>query len=232
MTKKGTVWIGSDQGLSYYNLNEKVLHRINTRLFNNVSYLFLDDKGRLWIGAQNMLFSYVIDEGRFIIWSESDGFSPNEILFMYQEQSKTNNIYLAGTDGLVKIDKNISYNDDLQPEIDLSDILFNGSTYLETIQHDSPVGCNSLNYTSLSVVFNINQKDIFRKTMFRYKIEGANEQYIESYNNKLNLPVLLPGSYSIIASYNTKKRDMEPTQKKTPPPYHSPWYKSNLLFSA
>jgi len=227
--KKGTVWIGSDQGLSYYNLNEKVLHRINTRLFNNVSYLFLDDKGRLWIGAQNMLFSYVIDEGRFIIWSESDGFSPNEILFMYQEQSKTNNIYLAGTDGLVKIDKNISYNDDLQPEIDLSDILFNGSTYLKQFNTTHRSVAIPWNYTSLSVVFNINQKDIFRKTMFRYKIEGANEQYIESYNNKLNLPVLLPGSYSIIASYNTKSGIWSQPKKILTLHITPPWYKSNLF---
>ena len=227
--KKGTVWIGSDQGLSYYNLNEKVLHRINTRLFNNVSYLFFDDKGRLWIGAQNMLFSYVIDEGRFIIWSESDGFSPNEILFMYQEQSKTNNIYLAGTDGLVKIDKNISYNDDLQPEIDLSDILFNGSTYLKQFNTTHRSVAIPWNYTSLSVVFNINQKDIFRKTMFRYKIEGANEQYIESYNNKLNLPVLLPGSYSIIASYNTKSGIWSQPKKILTLHITPPWYKSNLF---
>ena len=227
--KKGTVWIGSDQGLSYYNLNEKVLHRINTRLFNNVSYLFLDDKGRLWIGAQNMLFSYVIDEGRFIIWSESDGFSPNEILFMYQEQSKTNNIYLAGTDGLVKIDKNISYNNDLQPEINLSDILFNGSTYLKEFDATQRSITVPWNYTSLSVVFNINQKDIFRKTMFRYKIEGANEQYIESYNNKLNLPVLLPGSYSIIASYNTKSGIWSQPKKILTLHITPPWYKSNLF---
>lgn len=72
---------------------------------------------------------------------------------MYQEQSKTNNIYLAGTDGLVKIDKNISYNDDLQPEIDLSDILFNGSTYLKQFNTTHRSVAIPWNYTSLSVVF-------------------------------------------------------------------------------
>lgn len=227
--KKGTVWIGTDQGLSYYNLQEKVLHRLDTKLFNNVSYLFLDDKDRLWISAQNMLFSYLIDKGRFIIWSESDGFSPNEILSMYQEQSKTNHIYLAGTEGLVKIDKTISYNYDFQPEMELSDILFNGSTYLKQFDAGSQSVTVPWNYTSLSIAFNLNQKDIFRKTLFRYQIEGGNDQIIESYSNKLNLPSLLPGSYSIIVSYNTKSGIWSTPQKMLTLHVSPPWYKSNLF---
>ena len=186
--QKGTFWIGSDQGLSYYNKDEKVLHRIETKLFNNITQLFLDNQGRLWICAQNMLFSYVINENRFVVWSESDGFSPNEILFMYQQSSKTNNIYLAGTNGLVKIDKNISYNDKVQPQIELTDIIFNGSSYMSQLDGKEKKINIPWNYTSLSITINLNEKDVFRKALFRYSIAGLNNQYIESYNHKLELP--------------------------------------------
>lgn len=233
--KKGTFWIGSDQGLSYYNKEEKVLHRIETKLFNNITQLFLDNQGRLWICAQNMLFSYVINENRFVVWSESDGFSPNEILFMYQQSSKTNNIYLAGTNGLVKIDKNISYNDKVQPQIELTDIIFNGSSYMSQLDGKEKKINIPWNYTSLSITINLNEKDVFRKALFRYSIAGLNNQYIESYNHKLELPSLNPGSYSILVSCNTKSGIWSQPIKIatlliTPPWYKSNWFISSMIF--
>lgn len=230
--KEGTFWIGSDRGLSYYNKNEKILHRIETRLFNNITHLFLDNQGRLWICAQNMLFSYVINENRFVVWSESDGFSPNEILFMYQKPSKTNNIYLAGTNGLVKIDKNISYNDKLQPQIELADIIFNGSSYMNKFDEKEKNINIPWNYTSLSIAINLNEKDVFRKALFRYSISGLNNQYIESYNHKLELPSLNPGSYSILVSCNTKSGIWSQPIKIATLHITPPWYKSNWFISS
>lgn len=229
---KGTFWIGSDQGLSYYNKKEKVLHRVETKLFNNITQLFLDNQGRLWICAQNMLFSYVINENRFVVWSESDGFSPNEILFMYQKPSKTNNIYLAGTNGLVKIDKNISYSDKLQPQIELTDIIFNGRSYMNQFDGKEKKIYIPWNYTSLSITINLNEKDVFRKALFRYSIAGLNSQYIESYNHKLELPGLNPGSYSILVSCNTKSGIWSQPVKIATLHITPPWYKSNwFIFS-
>lgn len=227
--KKGVVWLGSDRGLSYYDLAAKTLHRVDTKLFNNVSNLFSDGKGRLWIGAQNMLFSYLTDEDRFIIWDESDGFLTNEILPMYQECSRTNNIYMAGTEGLVRIDKDILYPDDILPEIDLSDILFNGTTYLQQFDAGERSVTVPWNYTSLSIIFNVNQKDIFRKTMFRYSVEGESRQYVESYSNRLSLPTLLPGTYSVFASCNAKSGIWSQPKKVFTLYVAPPWYKSDLF---
>lgn len=231
---KETFWIGSDQGLSYYNKNGKTLHRIETKLFNNITQLYLDKQGRLWIGAQNMLFSYVINENRFVVWSESDGFTPNEILFMYQQPSKTNNIYLAGTNGLVKIDKNISYNDKQQPTIELTDILLNGSSFMKRFDTEEKKIDIPWNYTSLSITINLNEKDVFRKALFRYSIAGLNNQYIESYNHKLELPSLNPGNYSILVSCNTKSGIWSQPVKIatlhiTPPWYKSYWFIASMI---
>lgn len=230
--KKGTFWMGSDQGLSYYNIKEKVQHRVETKLFNDITHLFLDNQGRLWICAQNTLFSYVINENRFVVWSESDGFSPNEILFMYQKPSKTNNIYLAGTNGLVKINKNISYNDKFQPQIELTDIILNGRSYMKHFDGKEQHLSIPWNYTSLSVTINLNEKDVFRKALFRYSIAGLNNWYIESYNHTLDLPALNPGDYSILVSCNTKSGIWSQPVKIATLHITPPWYKSNwFIFS-
>lgn len=222
--REGTIWIGSDEGLSYYKLDEKRLYHIETKMFNDVSYLFLDNTGRLWISAQNMLFSYIIKENRFVIWDESDGFSPNEILFMYQEQSKTNNIYLAGINGLVKIDKNISYNAKTQPKVGLVDIVYNGSSSLNIFNESDRTIEIPWNYTSLSIVMGLSEKDLFRQTLYRYSIAGLNNQYIESYNHSLDMPQLLPGRYSVMASCNTKSGNWSQPVRIVTIHVLSPWY--------
>ncbi len=221
---EGTLWIGSDEGLSYYKLDEKILHRIETKMFNDVSYLFLDNTDRLWISAQNMLFSYIIKENRFVIWDESDGFSPNEILFMYQKPSITNNIYLAGINGLVKIDKNISYNAKTQPKVGLVDIIYNGSSSLNLLRQSDKTIEIPWNYTSLSIVMGLSEKDLFRQTLYRYSIAGLNNQYIESYNHKLDIPQLLPGRYSVMASCNTKSGNWSQPVRILTINVLSPWY--------
>ncbi len=221
------IWIGSDHGLSSYNLQTELLQRIDTKMFNEISYLFLDDRGRLWISAQNMLFSFIINENRLVIWDESDGFSPNEILFMYQKPSKTNHIYLAGINGLVKIDKNISYNASTQPKVGLEDIILNGRSYLSKFNQDERSIEVPWNYTSLSVAMGLSEKDVFRQTLYRYSIAGLSNQYIESYNHKLDLSQLLPGRYSLMASCNTKSGGWSQPVRIVTIQVLSPWYKTS-----
>lgn len=225
--KKNILWTGTDQGLGYYDMARKEFTRIPTKLFNDVSYLFLDSKGHLWISAQNMLFSYIIKENKFVIWSESDGFSPNEILSMYQKTFRNGYIYLGGTEGFVKINETISFGDTQKPHIELSNLIFNGSSYMDHLENHSIE--IPWNYTSLAVAVGVYKKDIFRKTLFRYTIVGTGRQEIESYNPQLNLPLLSPGRYSILVSCNTKNGSYtDPVEilviTITPPWYKSSWF--------
>ena len=88
------------------------------------------------------------------------------------------------------------------------------------------------NYTSLSIAINLNEKDVFRKALFRYSISGLNNQYIESYNHKLELPSLNPGSYSILVSCNTKSGIWSQPIKIATLHITPPWYKSNWFISS
>lgn len=46
------IWTGTDKGLGFFDLKSRKYHRIHTKLFNNISFLIADRKGRLWICAQ------------------------------------------------------------------------------------------------------------------------------------------------------------------------------------
>ena len=224
----GRLWLGSDLGLSYFDRGDKTQYRIDTRLFNSVSYLFIDKRKRLWIGAQNMLFSFLPDENRFVLWSESDGFFPSEILNTYQRQSGTDYIYLPGTNGLVRISENIPLNEIYLPQLKLSDVIFNGSSYVNKTNTKNNTIRIPWNYRSLSISISLHQKDVFLKTLFRYNVlSKSSNQFTESYNHKLDLTSLTPGKYTISASCNTKNGSWSQPVELVTIIIASPWYKSN-----
>lgn len=221
------IWTSTNKGLGFFDLESQKYHRIRTRLFNGISYLIADGKGRLWICAQNHLYSYIIKENRFILWNSSDGFPPNEILFAYQKQSNRDYIYLGGSEGLVKINTDIPYTETQIPEIYLSEILFNGSPSLKKVKENTIK--IPWNYNSLSVHFRIKNRDVFQKYLLQYLIEGRGKQSIETYDPVLNLSSLLAGNYSIWVSCNTKNGNRTPSKQLihiivTPPWYKTVWF--------
>ena len=221
------IWTSTNKGLGFFDLESQKYHRIRTRLFNGISYLIADGKGRLWICAQNHLYSYIIKENRFILWNSSDGFPPNEILFAYQKQSNRDYIYLGGSEGLVKINTDIPYTETQIPEIYLSEILFNGSPSLKKVKENTIK--IPWNYNSLSVHFRIKNRDVFQKYLLQYTIEGRGKQSIETYDRVLNLSSLSAGNYSIWVSCNTKNGNRTPSKQLihiivTPPWYKTVWF--------
>lgn len=221
------IWTSTNKGLGFFDLESQKYHRIRTRLFNGISYLIADGKGRLWICAQNHLYSYIIKENRFILWNSSDGFPPNEILFAYQKQSNRDYIYLGGSEGLVKINTDIPYTETQIPEIYLSEILFNGSPSLKKVKENTIK--IPWNYNSLSVHFRIKNRDVFQKYLLQYTIEGRGKKSIETYDPVLNLSSLSAGNYSIWVSCNTKNGNRTPSKQLihiivTPPWYKTVWF--------
>ena len=57
------------------------------------------------------------------------------------------------------------------------------------------------------------EEDIFRQKVYRYQIEGLNDQQIESYNPELVIRSLPPGDYQIMASCTAKDGSWIPSQQ-------------------
>lgn len=228
--EKNTLWIGSDRGLYYYDIEKEKLSYIETKMFNEITYLFLDDQSRLWISAQNRLFSYIIPQERFVIWGESEGFVPNEILSKYQNHSSTDNIYMGGVNGLVRIDKQIKSTSLEEEEVGLINILFNGMSYLSQLNEKQKSINIPWNYTSLSIVIGLKKVDIFSRTLYRYSILGLNTDYTETYSQRIILSQLTPGSYTVMASYITHSGEWSTPSQILTVHIFPPWYKTTWFF--
>lgn len=194
------VWIGSNTGLYRYDIPQNKIEKIETNLFQNVSTVVCDND-RLWIGAQNILFCYLIHDSRFIIFNESDGAYANEYFPMNIYRSHTSNQYLGGTTGLVCINKEIGLESDIIPDVQLTAVNINGiSKFDEVLSTPSNKLTILGNTNSIEIKVDTRDLDILRKKVFRYEIAGLNDRYIETYNNVLNLSGLAPGSYTIFVS--------------------------------
>jgi hypothetical protein len=78
---------------------------LQTLLFDDVSALEHSPDGKLWICARNRLYTYLPGEDRFVSWNESDGFRPNNIKMLYQNATDPDFLYMGGSEGLVRIDR-------------------------------------------------------------------------------------------------------------------------------
>lgn len=233
-TTPGRLWIGSDLGMSLYDLGSHSLRRIPTKLFNTISHIVPDGEDRLWICANSMLFSYGIADGKFSVWGESDGFSPNEIIRTFQSPSLGRYIYMGGVNGLVVIDRSITADQDDAPTVMLSEVMLNGRTVSSAggrggglrIPHD---------YSSLTLRTDVMEKDILRKAMFRYIIEGPSVYHVETWDYDLSLPMLPPGNYVISAACILKNGEWTVPRELLMLSVIPPWWASMwamLCFSA
>lgn len=217
------LWIASTEGLKFYDINRRKVEKIETNVFSRAGRMCFD-KGYLWINALNLLFSYDIKNNKFMIWDDSDGFLPNDILTVKLSQS--GDIYMGGSSGLVKINKDIDRNDDPFITFNLQEIELNGKVYAGHNQTESSRMRIPQNYSSLKIRIGLNEKDLFRHILFRYRISNQKHNFlVESYSNILSLTSLATGKYNIYVSCMTKSGSWTPETLLVTFDILSPWYK-------
>ncbi len=226
---KGNFWIGTNKGLLYYNVKTHELNEIQTNMFGEVTAVSYSDNN-IWLGADGMLFRYAIVDGKFFIYGESDGAISNEYLHKSVLVSHNGrDIYMGGVTGLLRIDESMN-KAELPPSplsVELSDVLLDGRSVMAEAEESGRTLRLSWNYTSLTLKTMVREKDIFRKKMFRFHIEGLSHSDIETYDYTLSLYSLPVGSYRILASCSTEDGSWSPPVSILQIEVVPPWWKSS-----
>lgn len=203
----GTIWIANrNNGLSTFNVNTRETHEIKLPDNNDIiTSLVIDRQGTIWMGAPGALYSYFPQEKRFVIFSESDGVLPNDYLPKPVLVTHDNNVYMGGAMGLVRVNKSF-YRDYNQPNslrINLLDVQLNGTNIAPDRNTEIPRLEIPSDFTSLAIHTKLDGTDLFRKRIYRYQIEGLNDDFTESSKSYLMLQSLPPGDYRILAQCTT-----------------------------
>ena len=217
------LWIATSGGLytCLFGSSGKV-KKVATNMFGRITAMQLDDENRLWINASNMLFSYNTKTGKCMVWDDSDGFLPNDILTTYVCPSISPYIYMGGINGLVKINKHIIGESPVPVSIYLQSVEFDGRLYtVETFPRAIPQSFNSLR-----ININLDEKDFFRHILFRYRIRGRQLNSVrETYSASLDITSLASGDYDIYVACMTKDGNWTTEVPLISFKVMQPWYK-------
>lgn len=228
---RGNFWIGTDKGLHYFDVHTRALRHIKTNMFREVTSVIYSDRS-VWLGADGLLFRYSIPEDRIFIYGDSDGAVPNEYLHKSTLISRNGkDIYMGGISGLLRIDSEQykEYKPPTEPVVLLSDVDLDGKSVMNQVDVKNQSIRIPWNYTSLTLKTMVREKDIFRKKMFRFEIQGLGRSAIESYDHTLTLYSLPEGKYRVMASCSTADGGWSPSQcilqiEVVPPWWNTSWF--------
>ena len=226
MDEKGDFWIGSNTGLGQYTPSTIRYHPLPTSLFGEVSSVICDHRGKVWIGADHMLFAWMLQSRKFILFGESDGVIPNEYLAKPRLVSGKGEVYMGGANGLLCIDNRFSTAPSDFPEVELTDVYINGEPAIKQITGQPEKLTLPQDSRTITLRIMSHEQDIFRKKRYRYQIEGLNDEPIESYDPELIIRSLPAGKYRILAACSTKNGDWTPFRPILSLTILPPWYRS------
>lgn len=223
-----TVWVGTSEGLKYFHRQDSTLTAFPTNQFSRVTQLKSWVDGRLWIAADNLLFS-MDRAGKIEIMDESDGFPANEILTSTISNEGTDQaIYLGGTGGFVEILSSASFRENPPLELELYEVTSGENTLPCETGGQIKIPWK---YGSLSVGVNLRGIAPYQKELYRFEVRGAGIPHVtESYEDVLPLPGLTEGNYEINASYLQQDGSWSPPTHMLDIVVTPPWYRSRWFF--
>ena len=220
-----TIWVATNSGLGYFDLFSRKFVQMPNKFFDSITFLLFDGKDRLWVGAQNKLFSYLIKENKFNLINRSDGFKLNEILSAYQCSGQRQYTYLGGSDGLVQINNDMPVEKPANIKILVEEVTLDGKSVLDKTQQDGMIKIQA-DYNSLNLSLQIINEDVFQDNLIRLTIskDGVHQEF-ETYRTRMQMPSSLsPGKYEFTASCFTKSGDLTPPVKLLEVLVLPPWY--------
>ena len=224
----GTVWVGTSRSLGRYRVDEGRYVPLQTLLFDDVSALEHSPDGKLWICARNRLYTYLPGEDRFVSWNESDGFRPNNIKMLYQNATDPDFLYMGGSEGLVRIDRDTPIPSAGRPEFFLEHLYANG----QPIQPRTGTVEIPWSKRQISASFLVKGEDPFLKMHFQYDLRGARSWSMSSDEPRFTLSALEAGDYQLRVSCLTKSGSFSEPALLLSFTVLPPWYQTNWFLSA
>ena len=233
MDANGVFWLATTEGLASYHPQTKKIHRIQTNLFKEITSIVADNKNRIWIGTRHKLYVYSAQTSKFATLEEVDGVLPNEYIFHAMLLAKNGDILAGGSAGMTIVDANVQFDAAESHSIELLDVLLNGLPVSlngrgNTIQTlDVP-----WDFSSLQLKVLLNEKNVFRKNIFQFKINGLNQELIQANSNSLNINYLPVGEYTIVASYYAQNGEWSPQQQILHLIVNPPWWRTAWAYGS
>lgn len=224
----GTLWIAGPDGVERLTLSSGRKEKVKLPDGNDVvTSLVTDPEGMVWMGALGVIYAYDPRKNHFVIYNEMDGVLPNDFLAKPVWATHNGNVYMGGSEGLVRINKA------LKPDapapflsLQLQEVSLNGRAVPLSETTAMKIAGD---FASLQIRVRLDGENAFHKRIYRFRIRGLNREYIETSRPHLTLHTLSPGDYRITAqcTQNDGNRSPEFTVLRftvLPPWWRQSWF--------
>ncbi len=189
--RDGNLWIGTvKDGLVRYSVRDSSYHIFDEILnYNNPSIYSIctDPVDHLWVGTNNGLFKYDIDEDKIMRFDKEDGIQGRVFYPLACMNGSDGKLYFGGTNGFTIVDyMDDSYNS-YKPKAMITDILINNvsehSNIVNLAWKQSEGFGKEIVFThqQVNVGFTFSSDNFLMpsKNRYRYRLKGYNDHWTE-----------------------------------------------------
>lgn len=234
----GVYWLGTSYGLIKVDSSSSYIYDNSYGFSSNTIHTIISDfDDNIWLSSNNGIIRF--DPKLKVTQSYNQNNMSDVIEFSdgacYYNPS-SDNILFGGVNGFVSITSNRGYESiNYEPDITLSGFKVNGVvqdvfTFKKAYAEDN---CLNLIYTQNFFSFDFSVVDFLRddKYLFFYKLEGANDDWINNGNsNSISFSHLPPGDYVLNVCYKNLISDSFGKSLLININIIPPWYKSHLAY--
>lgn len=195
------IWIGTiGKGLIKYNVKTSEATTFGKILDYNISTIYSicpDEEKNLWLGTDNGLFRYNVNDNSYLKFDENDGLQGQVYYPLASMRSYNGKLYFGGTNGFTIVDPhNIGFNN-FKPKVIISDF------FVDNVSTNPPLRDDGneivLDYTQANFGFKFSSDNYLapNKSQFRYRLQGYDERWITvDANNRMAMYSKVPaGTY-------------------------------------
>ena len=213
------IWLGHSQGLTLWDLKKDTLYYIDKKsglCDNIIRGIVEDDNGKIWVTTSNGLSVLSTErdiQGAMRItsrnFSTKDGLKTNYFNNHSICKLRNGDILLGGTEGYTVVNPNKLAGKNLLPAkviftgLSLAnnniqvDSLYNGHRLLEhSMEHTSKI---TFSYKDKLIALQFATGDLLNadKVKYAYRMDGFNDQWLPTQENKIVFSSLNPGNYKL-----------------------------------
>lgn len=234
---RGNVWVSTDRGgISRYNKKEDnfTSFGIEEGLPDGVAYNILEDNnGNLWFGTNKGLVKFNPDTRAVRVFTVKDGLPNNQ--FNYNSAIKANDglFYFGSIGGIIAFNPDKEDNQTMQSSLYFTQLrILNEEVTVDT--KNSPLKENIMFTRRLTLPYDMATFSlrvvspsfgVTSGSMYSYKLEPVNSEWISMSGNQISFANLPPGTYNLCVKVDTHGQTITKSLEIviTPPWYSSKW---------
>ncbi len=194
----GNLWIGTNVGLSKFNLNTEEFTSYTTSegLTNNfINSILIDDNNHIWISTNKGLNKYDVKKDNIVNYTKMDGLYGYQFNLNSSLKLKDGTMIFGSTEGLTYFNPNdiVDYKM-LKDEVVIGDIFVGHNR----VSYDGKELVLDYNYKNLYINYFLPNYESLNNITYEYMLEGIDSRwiYIDT-SNEIYLKSLEPGKYTL-----------------------------------